>query len=273
MKGGSPSSPALYNVPENYNKLEESTVTPEGLSKALQYLGTQTNKKFNVKNVPDPRFEGGYFDPLEPGGGLYNKPEEAGQRSLFLSPNASYHTLFHEAGHGRDPQLRQGVAKEKLNVEQLLNLQSPAERLGFFAESQIYPRVDSEIEAEAYAGFQVPRFEKLHPELNINSKATLNDPWFKEYAASYGQKGLDKFYAAESGLGPKFVNYPTDTSVPGVATQVFQPSAGLNYLHLGLDKELQKKQQEVLGTVTQRVDTRLNPYQQTPATLRNYWGQ
>jgi len=268
IKGGAPSSPNLYERPQNYEYKSEAPIDPQGLNKALNYLQEQTGKK--ITTVVDKNSEGGgYFEPELKGGGLYNSPNEANQRSVFLGPEAGYHTLFHEMGHARDPGLRQAWAKEKqFNPQKIMSLPSAAERLDYFAQSQIHPRVQSETEAQAYSGFQLPRFAASNPDLNINTAQTFNDPWFKEYPASFAQKGIDKFFAAETGSQATAVNFPTDLAGPGVAVQVSQPNVSMNALKLALDKGVQNKEKEILDATISTVENRLNPYQTLITPLR-----
>ena len=119
-------------------------------------------------------------------------------------------------------------------------------------------------------GFQLPRFATTNPELNINPQTTFNDPWFKEYPASYAQKGIDEFYEAETGSNA-FINRQIKDNSP-VAIQVGRPTdPGLNALRLSLDPELQTKQQALLNKTIETVNSRLNPYQTNPTPVRDYW--
>jgi len=274
MKGGSPSSPELYNTSQQYRAEQNTPLAPGGFKKAIDFLQNQTGKKITTAPAENMQGDSGYFTATLKDGGLYNSPSNANNRTIFLGPEASYGTLFHEAGHARDPGLRQGLAKEKqFNPQQIMSLPSAAERLDYFAQSQIFPRVNAEIEAQAYQGFQLPRFAAANPQLNINYQQEFNNPWYKEYPASYAQKGLDRFYAEETGANVGNINFPTDIAGPGVAVRVSRPNVALNTLNLALDKELQNKQQNILNQAVSNVEDRLNPYQTTPSTLRNYWAQ
>jgi hypothetical protein len=269
VKGGGFSSPNLYETPQGYLPQNNTQLTPQGLNKALNFLQEQTGKKITI--IPDKTSadDSGYFNPELKGGGLFNSPNETNQRSIFMGPGGSYHTLFHETGHARDPGLRQLMAKEKqFNPQKIMSLKSAPERLDYFAQSQIYPRVQAETEAQAYTAFQLPRFAAANPDLNINTSKTFNDPWFKEYPASYAQQGIDKFFAAETGAQFTPVNFPTDVAGPGVAMQIFQPNVSTNALKLALDEGFQNKQKEVLDTSLSTVEKRLNPYQTFITPLR-----
>lgn len=266
---GSPSSPNLYATPKESVANAGKKVTPEGAQKALNFLQEQTDKQITV--LPDKESRGGgYFLPTEPGGGLYNSPKDASKRTVFIGPEAGYHVLFHEVGHARDPQLRKGMAKEKeFNIDTIQSLPTPAQRLEYFAETKINPRLHAETEAQAYSGFQLPRFAAANPELGIATQNVFNDPWFKEYPASYAQSGIDEFYDKETGANAFLFKEVKDRTP--VAIQVGRPNTALNTLRLALDPDVQAMQQTILNKATQAVDERLNPYQTNPTALRDYW--
>lgn len=269
---GSSISDQLYAFPLKYKPAVDAKLTPEGLQKALNFLEQQTGKQIKTKPVEpgtDPTFAG-YFSGEEPGGGLYNAPEDVGKRTIFMAPEAGYHTLFHETGHARDPQLRMENAKQKgFNVKTIQSLPTPAQRLKYLSETLINPSVNAETEAQAYSAFQLPRFAAMNPELGIFTQPIFNDPWFKEYPASYAQKGIDDFYVGETGANS--VRYKEIKDSSPVATQIFRPNVALDTLRLALDPDVQAMQQQILNRTTQTVDQRLNPYQTTPTPLQDYW--
>lgn len=267
----SPVNPLLYNVPKGYSPVSDTKLTPEGTEKAINFLEQQTDKKINLSFDPNvnPSMLG-YFNSFTPGGGLYNSPEQSNQRTVFMGPKGGYQTLFHEVGHARDPGLRKIEAKEnQFNINTIQDLRDSDQRLRFFAETKIHPRVEAETEAQAYMGFQLPRFAAANPQLGIATQPVFNDPWFKEYPASYAQKGIDEFYGAETGANANFYKEVTDRTP--VAIQVGRPEVGLNTLRLALDPNVQATQQAILDRTTQTVDERLSPYQTIPSTLRDYW--
>lgn len=269
----SPSNPNLYQVPADYTGSTPTTkLTSEGTNKAVKFLEEQAGQKIKVDfvNNIEPNTLG-YFQPDLPGGGLYNSPEQGRQRTVFMGPGGGYETLFHEVGHTRDPGLRKSSAKEKsFAVDTILKLPTAAERFEYYANTKIDPRVNDETEAQAYMGFQLPRFATTNPELNINAQTTFNDPWFKEYPVNYAQKGIDQFYEAETGSN-LFTNKQIKDNSP-VALQVGRPTdPGLNALRLALDPELQTKQQALLDKTIEAVNSRLNPYQTNPTPVLDYW--
>lgn len=270
MTGGSPSDPNFYSVPKNHIPYLEEPLTKEGADKALKYLEEQTNKKIQL--APSDIEGTSFFQPTNKGGGLYNSPQESSQRTLFMSPTAGYSTLFHETGHARDPQLRSRMAKEnQFNPNEIQALPSAAQRFQYLADKQINPRTQAEIEAQAYTGFQLPRFESANPALNIQSQKVFNDPWFKEYPASYIQKGIDKFYEVETGVpAQRFAIAEYESPLVG---RNFEPPIAQNALRLALDKELQESQKNVIRKNLSEIEERLNPYQTNPTPFRSYLGQ
>jgi len=267
----------FYNYPKNFQPQEDTRMTPGGAAKALDFLRKQTEKQITVKPVPTEKLSpglGGYFSPTEPGGGLFNSPQDAQKRTVFLAPNSSYDTLFHEIGHARDPDLRMDAAKEKsFDLSKILSLKTPTERLKYFAEHRIDPRVKAEVEAQAYSGFQLPRFARANPELSINYQASRDNPHFKEYPAYYINRGFDEFYQAETnpGISPSvYGNIDYQTAYP--THRVFQSDGGLKALQLGLDRDLQSMQQSIIDRNLQTVDERLNPYLTNPSARRPQFG-
>jgi len=267
----------FYDYPKNFQPQENTRMTSEGAAKALDFLRKQTEKQITVKPVPANKLSpdlGGYFNPTEPGGGLYNSPQDSQKRTVFLAPNASYDILIHEMGHARDPDLRKLYAKERsFDPTKIISLKTPTERLKYFAEHFIDPRVKAEVEANAYSGFQLSRFARENPELSINDQAARDNPWFKEYPASYIERGLNKFYQAETdpGIDPSvYRNIDYQTAYP--THREFQGDGGLKALKLGLDPDFQSMEQSIIDRNLQTVDERLNPYQKTPNARRPQFG-
>ena len=245
-------------------------VQSSGSQRAIDFLQDQLGKKLLVTpmNVSD-RSTGtvGYFEPHGKGG--FNNPMS---REVFLDPSAGYSTLFHEVGHARDPQLRANFAQErKFNPAVIQNIESPAERLNYLYQTRGKPRVDSEIEAQAYAGFQLPRFAGANPDLNINYKETTNNPWFKEYPATYATKSIDNFYKAEL-PGPQRAAF--DEMSP-FASRVIQPvDTAMKGLQFGLDSSLRAREKQILDETRESVNARLNPYQSNPTPAApDYWAR
>jgi len=267
----------FYDYPKNFQPQDDTRMTPEGAAKALDFLRKQTEKQITVKPVPAEKLYpglGGYFDAGEPGGGLYNSPSDAQKRTIFLAPNQSYHVLFHEMGHARDPGLRMNIAKEKnFNPSKMMSYKTPSERLKYFAEHRIDPVVQDETEAQAYSGFQLSRFARENPKLSIDYQASRDNPHYKEYPASYIGTGLDRFFHNETNPGidsSVYGNIDYHTAYPNV--RVFQGDGGLKALKLGLDRDFQSMQQSIIDRNLQTVDERLNPYQKTPSARRPQFG-
>lgn len=256
-------------------------VSPGG-QKALDFLQERIGKKINTY----PASEGevargtlGYFSLNSPFGGGINNPTE---RDLYLSPSTGYQTLFHEAGHARDPSLRSAQAtKKEFNPAFIQSLQRPSERLGYLYSKKFEPTVKAETEAQAYSGFQLPRFAQANPDLSINYQGTFNSPWFKEYPASFAQKAIEGeggFYRAEL---PRTLGSTKDMrAIPpsydessDVAGRIFTPvDVGQKALSFALDPELRQKEKDIVNAARQYVDTRLNPYQQAPSQWApDYW--
>jgi hypothetical protein len=252
-------------------KLEEpGFVQSSGSQRAIDFLQDQLGKKLLItptdKSVRSTGTEG-YFQPYGKGG--FNNPTS---REVFLDPSTGYDTLFHEVGHARDPQLRTNFAQErKFNPAVIQNIESPSERLNYLYQTQGKPRVDAEIEAQAYSGFQLPRFAGANPDLNINYKETTNDPWFKEYPATYATKSIDKFYEAEL---PGSRVAPFDEMSP-FASRVIQPTnTASKGLQFGLDPSLRARKKQILDETRENVNARLNPYQSNPtAAAPDYWAR
>jgi hypothetical protein len=245
-------------------------VQSSGSQRAIDFLQEQLGKKLLVtptgKSFRSTGTEG-YFNLFGRGG--LNNPTS---REVFLDPSTGYSTLFHEVGHARDPQLRATVAQErKFNPAVIQNIESPAERLNYLYQTRGKPAVDSEIEAQAYAGFQVPRFAGANPDLNINYKETTNDPWFKEYPATYATKSINNFYKAEL-PGPRIA--PFDEMSP-FASRVIQPvDTAMKGLQFGLDPSLRAREKQILDETRESVNARLNPYQSNPTPAApDYWAR
>jgi len=273
VTNGSLSNPNFYEVPKNYVPHTEEPLTKESAKRAIEYLENQTDKK--IKISPDAMSGGGgFFNPTEKGGGLYNSPAEANQRTVFLGPTAGLHVLIHEVGHARDPKLRQSMAKEKQFSPEIINsLPTPSQRLQYFADTRITPRTQAEVEAQAYSGFQLPRFAASNPDLNVKAQKIFGDPYFKEYPASYIQQGLDNFYSVETGI-PFVQSAGVTEALPGqVATRVLTPNTGYNALKLALNEELQQTEKEIVNKNLAEIEARLNPYQLIPTPLRKDYRQ
>ena len=245
----------------------------EGSQKALDFLRQQTGKNIQLKPILNSDGRGlGYFTPKSTEGGLFNPPERSRDRTINLIPSAGYQTLFHEVGHARDPQLRAGFAKEtSFNPAVISQLENPADRLDYLYSTKIQPRVNAETEAQAYSGFQLPRFAGANPELNIQYQKTFDDPWFKEYPASFAEKGIQQFYGGEA-PGASFRVTDPDESTK-VATQVIKPvDVGQRVLGLALNPDVQRKQKQIIEATRSYVDERLNPYQTSPTPAADpYW--
>lgn len=254
----------------------------EGGQRALGFLQQQIGKRINTYPASAREVASGtlgYFAPNSPFGGGINNPSE---RDLYLSPSTGYQTLFHEVGHARDPGLRAAEAtKSEFNPAYIQSLQKPSERLGYLYSKRFEPTVKAETEAQAYSGFQLPRFARANPELNINYQGTFNAPWFKEYPASYAQKAIEGeggFYRSE--LPATFGSTKNMMAVPSaydessaVAGRIFAPvDVGQKALSFALDPELRQKEKDILSSARQYVDTRLNPYQESPTPWApDYW--
>ena len=232
-----------------------------GASQALDFLKQQTGKDISL--YPSQRQDeslAGYFEPKGATGSLFNPPGDT-SRSVYLNPNAGYQTLFHEVGHATDPDLRQtNAVLSQFNPQQLGQIPNPSGQLDYLYRTQIQPKVKAETEAQAYSGFQLPRFASSHPGLGINYQQSFDNPWFKEYPASYVEQGIQNFYR---GAPTQSVDTPVDES-SGVATRVFQPDNARRALYLALDPNFQAKQQQILDETRKYVDTRLDPYQSSP---------
>lgn len=245
--------------------------SPEA-QRAIDFLQSQIGKKINLYPLPSsdlqrsPDMVGG-FRPSS-----MDQPKFKKEVDIELHPDrAGYETLFHEIGHARDPYLGRGSRKEySFNPAFISSISAPSERLKYFSETNIKPRVEAETEAQAYSGFQLPRFARENPDINIPYQKTFDDPWFKEYPASYASKGIDKFYEAE--LYGRNRPAAFDENSPAAVRFIFPVDPGQKSLSFALNPDLQKTEKDILERTRRFVDDRLNPYQTSPTPAApDYW--
>lgn len=265
-----------FDYGELFSNLKRSGQTelersPEA-QRAINFLQSQIGKKINLYPLSSadlqqsPDMLGG-FRPSS-----MDQPRFKKEVDIELNTDkAGYETLFHEVGHARDPYLRQASRKESgFNPAFINSLNSPSERLKYFSDTNIKPRVESETEAQAYSAFQLPRFARENPDINIPYQKTFDDPWFKEYPASYASKGIDKFYKTELYGGDRPA--PFDENSPAAVRFISPVDSGQKALSFGLDTSLQKTEKDILGRTRSFIDARLNPYQTSPTPAApDYW--
>ena len=253
---------------------KDSSVDPSDFNfgshteKAKQFLENKLGKSIIVKsihpNVPPQVL--GFYQPSAPFGGSSDEV----QRQIYLRPDSSYATLFHEAGHAADPLLL-GLQERRVsfNPETIRKYRKPEERLNYLFETQAKPTVEAETEAQSFMMRNLPEFSKSNLERSINYQDTANHPWFKEYPASYGAGAVDDFYRAE--LGNKIQPVVGEDADKGVATRIFNPpdSAALDF---ALNRNLQEEEEEILDWTRNYVNTRLDQFQDNPTPdAANYW--
>lgn len=244
--------------------------SPEA-QRALDFLQTQIGKKINIFEINDTtatkRGVLGGFDAAS-----MSTPEfKTNVNVLLNSKNAGYETLFHEVGHARDPKLKENYAKRKsFNPKYIDSLRAPSDRLSYFVNTTAQPRVESETEAQAYSADQLPRFSKENPDINIPYQKTFDDPWFKEYPASYASQGIDRFYDQELYGGTRPA--PFDENSPAAVRFMFPVDSAQRGLSFALDSNLQKTEKDILERTREFIDERLNPYQSKPTPAApDYW--
>lgn len=250
----------------------DTPLRPKETERALNFLQSQIGKKINFYPLSSgdlqesPDMIGG-FKPSS-----MNQPKFKKEVDIGLDPNrAGYETLFHEVGHARDPYLRQSSRKEaSFNPAFIQSLNSPSERLKYFSDTTITPRIEAETEAQAYSGFQLPRFTRENPDINIPYQKTFDDPWFKEYPASYASKGIDTFYGAELYGGNRPAAF--DENSPAAVRLISPVDPVQKALSFALDPSLQKTEKNILERTRSFIDERLNPYQTSPIPAApDYW--
>ena len=252
----------LYTEEKGNYDSKSGRITATGAPKAIDFLTQQIGKSVVVKPVEtgtDPTVAG-YFKSEGPGGS-----GDPTQRTFYYRPGVDYHTFFHEIGHARDAELPSYHRKEKsFNSEVINSINNPADRLKYYYETLIEPRVKAETEAQAYSGFQLPRFARENPGLNVNYKEEFNRPWFKNYPASYATGGIDTFYKVETGVNDQRVT-PDLRKDSKIAEVEYKPNVGYNALKLELNQDLKKEEKSILNRTQEFIDERLNPYQTQPS--------
>ncbi len=235
---------------------------------AKRFLEEKLGKSIVVKNVNSsyPAEVAGFYLPGAFSGGSSDQVK----RNIYLRPNSSYATLFHEVGHAADPSLLDLNARERsFNPAVIRRYTQPEERLGYLFENQSKPRIKAEAEAQSFMMRNLPSFGRANPGIGINYSDTANHPWFKEYPASYGPAAIDNFYRAELGSRKQMVT--GEDSDQGVATRVFSPSDSAA-LDFALNKDLRAKEDEILNWTRNYVNTRLDRFQDQPTpNAADYW--
>lgn len=243
---------------------------PDNAKKAIDFLQGQIGKKINIYPVSEEDQArgqlGGYQVPIHPWQKYKQKQDQS--KDITLSSDADYQTLFHEVGHARDPELEQSTVFQRgFNPAYIQGLERPADRLDYFFNRTARPVIKAETEAQAYSGFQLPRFARENPDIETGYQNSFNNPWFKEYPASYAQKAVDKFYSKELPI-KREASFNENSPF---AQQIVESDTN-KALKFALDPELRQKQQDILDDTRRYVDERLDPYQQNPTQWQpDYW--
>lgn len=236
--------------------LEDQYELSPTAKKTKDFLSEKIGKELVLQKVDPftPEDVAAYYVSEGPGGSL---DEE--KRALYVRPDVSYPVLFHEAGHAADPAL--ATRTDTFNPNVVRDIRDPGARLEYVFEHLGKPKVKSETEAQSFVGRNLPGYEKQNPNLGSESSRFVNQPYFKEYPASYGTKAIDNFYRAE--LGGRGQVVTEEDADRGVAMRTFQPSSD-TALNFALNSELREKENELLDFTRQYIDTRLNQFQDKP---------
>lgn len=252
-------NPFLKNILLKKPSRTGTSIPGNDFQNFLNYLQDRSGKTINArpfnKQFPqgDPNTLGIFFS-TNPTGGLYNPPDKATQRDVFVVPGVSYETLAHEVGHARDPDLRMLGAKEVHKKQSVFN--TPTEYLQDIFQKHIQPQVKAETEAQQWGAKAVRQYAGLNPNLQIDAAAYEKQPWFKGYPESYADKGIQSVYAQAIPFAQ--VSYPTD-ALDQPTTRVFVKQQGTP-LGLALDPTFQQKQKEVQDWTSNYVNSMLNQF-------------
>lgn len=264
---------------------DSGSFTPSKLSQdALKFLKEKTGKEINIKPLD-------IFQKMSMGNqseglmGMYqgrHPGETPNQRTVFINPDnpAGLGTLFHEAGHAVDPELKQQhELQKKFNSAYINQLSKPSERLNYLFETTGFPKVISETEGQRFAGESLNEFQKQQQAANkstFDPQTFTNNPNYKFYPGSYAGQTVSRFFSAElpnrrplqQQLTPGSDTYGYDAT----GSTVFQPPTAEKGVALGTDPRVWQTQEQIMQKTRDYIDPRLNQYMANPTpAFENFW--
>jgi hypothetical protein len=271
-----------YGVP---SFVDSGAFAPSTLSKdALQFLKKRTGKEINIKpiDVFEKARMGDQSDGLM---GFYKGQlpgEMPNQRTVFINQDspAGLGTLFHEAGHAVDANLKQQhKIQNNFNPAYINSLSKPAARLNYLFETTGFPKVVSETEAQRFAGENLNEFQKQQQNNNkttFDSKIFTDSPDYKFYPGSFAGRAVNRFFETElPGNRPlqQPLNSGSDTyDYNATGAAVFTPPTAQKGVAFGTDPDLWRTQERIMQKTRDYVDPRLDQYMTNPTpALENFW--
>jgi hypothetical protein len=258
---------------------------PSTLSKdALRFLKERTGKEINIKPIDvfekarmGDQSEGlmGFYKGQLPG-------EMPDQRTVFINQDspAGLGTLFHEAGHAVDANLKQQhKIQNSFNPAYINSLSKPAARLNYLFEATGFPKVVSETEAQRFAGENLNEFQKQQQNNNkttFDPKIFTDSPDYKFYPGSFAGRAVNSFFETElPGSRPlqQPLNPGSDTyDYNATGATVFTPPTAQKGVAFGTDPDLWRTQERIMQKTRDYVDPRLDQYMTNPTpAFENFW--
>lgn len=240
-----------------FDKNQKYVFTPEG-NKFKEVFKNLSNKELEIKpNINNPSNpDGGYYAPYNKDGG-HSDPNK---RTVYISPTGanSPEIIAHEAGHSIDPTIQQN-AKYITHAEQA---RTPSELLNAHLKTTNFK---AEVEGQRAAVDLLNRSD-------IPTGGIRSDPYFKNYPASYIDKGIEETnkyassYPIPNQLKPfaqdvyaqdsKIIN-PLKLNEPSVQIFDFNDRRAKGMLNLGLNQKYQDTIQEALKRARSYIDQKL----------------
>jgi hypothetical protein len=238
-----------------FDENQKYVFTPEG-NKFKEDFKKLSNKELEIKTHNDPA-GGGLYRPYDKDGGHL----DPNKRTIYIAPTGignSPEIIAHEAGHSIDPNIQQN-AKYINNAYQA---RTPSELLNAHLKTTNF---NAEVEAQRAAVDLLNRNE-------IPTGGIRSDSWFKNYPASYIDKGIQETnrfassYPIPNQLKPfaqdvyaqdsKIIN-PLKLNEPSVQIFDFNDRRAKGMLNLGLNQKYQDTIQETLKRARSYIDQKL----------------
>lgn len=251
---------------------------------ALNFLKQKTGKEISIKplNIFQKMAAGGRPEELM---GMYQGRqygETPNQRTIFINQDnpAGLGTLFHEAGHAVDSNLKQQTGIQRgFNPEYINRLSRPGERLNYLFETTGFPQVVKETEAQRFAGENLNEFQQQQQNKNkttFDSKVFTDNPNYKFYPGSYAGETVGKFFNVElPGRQPlqQPLNPGSDTyGYDATGSTTFQPPTAEKGVALGTDSDLWRTQEQIMQKTRDYIDPLLNQYMTNPTpAFETFW--